>query len=134
MSQSETIENPNEHLVIPQWLNESKFQLVVAKDEPEASRILTFTPVAAVPPGGNFTFVMIRVFLDLEFKGEERHSFSTTNLFIVVNPRWQTKEEILCGQDHSGCGQRWQGGGRIPLLLQGAADVLHLPACFRETL
>ncbi|KAH8330967.1 hypothetical protein KR067_009615 [Drosophila pandora] len=68
MSQSETIENPNEHLVIPQWLNESKFELVVAKDEPEASRILTFTPVAAVPPGGNFTSVMIRVFLDLELK------------------------------------------------------------------
>ncbi|XP_017104268.2 uncharacterized protein [Drosophila bipectinata] len=77
MSQAETIENPNVHLVIPQWLNEAKFESLIAKDEPKAGRILTFTPVAAVPPGGNFTSVMIRVFLDLELKdgSQQRKSY-----------------------------------------------------------
>ncbi|XP_017017427.1 uncharacterized protein [Drosophila kikkawai] len=66
MSLAEKIENPNESLVIPKWLNESKLKPLLAKDEPDYVRILQFTPVAAVPPGGNFTSVMLRVYLDLE--------------------------------------------------------------------
>ncbi|KAH8247556.1 hypothetical protein KR038_006309 [Drosophila bunnanda] len=68
MSYAEKIENPNESLVVPKWLNESKLKPVLAKDEPEYAKILKFTPVAAIPPGGNFTSVMLRVYLDLEMK------------------------------------------------------------------
>ncbi|KAH8390807.1 hypothetical protein KR200_000923 [Drosophila serrata] len=68
MSRAEKIENPNESLVVQKWLNESKLKPLLAKDEPEYARILKFTPVAAVPPGGNFTSVMLRVYLDLEMK------------------------------------------------------------------
>jgi len=70
MSRSEKIENPNESLIIPEWLNRAKFEFLLAKDEPDYSKILQFTPVAAVPPGCNFTSVMLRVYLDLEMKGE----------------------------------------------------------------
>ncbi|BFF89754.1 uncharacterized protein DMAD_08433 [Drosophila madeirensis] len=62
------IENPNEKLVIPKWLNEDKFKTVLAKDVPSYSRILEFTPVAAIPPGSNFTFILVRVHLHLELK------------------------------------------------------------------
>ncbi|SPP84316.1 uncharacterized protein LOC117585913 [Drosophila guanche] len=62
------IENPNENLVIPKWLNEDKFKTVLAKDVPHYSRILEFTPVAAIPPGSNFTSILVRVHLHLELK------------------------------------------------------------------
>ncbi|XP_052846713.1 uncharacterized protein LOC128258830 isoform X2 [Drosophila gunungcola] len=66
MSRSEKIDNPNESLFIPKWLNESKFECLLAKTEPDYTKILQFTTVAAVPPGGNFTSIMIRVYLGLE--------------------------------------------------------------------
>ncbi|XP_017007408.2 uncharacterized protein [Drosophila takahashii] len=68
MSCPEKIENPNESLVTPKWLNKSKFESLLAKDEPNYTKIFKFTSVAAVPPGGNFTSVMFRVYLDLEMK------------------------------------------------------------------
>ncbi|XP_022222766.2 uncharacterized protein LOC111074331 [Drosophila obscura] len=61
-----TIENPNESLVIPKWLNEDKFLALLAKDVPNFGRILQFTPVAAIPPGSNFTSILVRVYLHLE--------------------------------------------------------------------
>ncbi|KAH8267603.1 hypothetical protein KR018_000655 [Drosophila ironensis] len=70
MPPTETIENPNEALVIPKWLKKAKFESLLAKDEPAFDRIIKYTPVAAVPPGGNFASVMIRVYLNLELKGE----------------------------------------------------------------
>ncbi|KAH8384015.1 hypothetical protein KR009_011744 [Drosophila setifemur] len=77
MSQTETIENPNEALVIPKWLNEEKFESLLKKDEPEYGRIIKFTPVAAIPPGGNFASVMLRVYLDLKLKdgSQKRKSY-----------------------------------------------------------
>lgn len=85
MSRSEKIENPNESLIIPEWLNRAKFEFLLAKDEPDYSKILQFTPVAAVPPGCNFTSVMLRVYLDLEMKDgtQKRKSYvvkTTLNL------------------------------------------------------
>ncbi|XP_070073575.1 uncharacterized protein [Drosophila takahashii] len=77
MSCPEKIENPNESLVTPKWLNKCKFESLLAKDEPDYTKIVTFTSVAAVPPGGNFTSVMFRVYLDLEMKdgNQKRKSY-----------------------------------------------------------
>ncbi|SPP84315.1 uncharacterized protein LOC117585911 [Drosophila guanche] len=65
---SEEIVNPNEHLIIPDWINEKYFTGVLAKDEPNHVKILKFTKVAAIPPGENFTSTMIRVYIKLEMK------------------------------------------------------------------
>ncbi|XP_017052354.1 uncharacterized protein LOC108095695 [Drosophila ficusphila] len=72
MSPSEKIENPNESLVIPKWLTKSKFQSLLTKDEPDYNTIIKFTAVAAVPPGGNFASVLVRVYLDLKMNDETR--------------------------------------------------------------
>lgn len=61
--------NPNEDITIPQWLNKEYFKDIVAKDEPESMQIQDFTPIAAIPPGENFTSVMLRIHMDLEMKG-----------------------------------------------------------------
>ncbi|KAH8363173.1 hypothetical protein KR084_006555, partial [Drosophila pseudotakahashii] len=65
---TETIVNPNEHLEIPKWINADYFQIVLKKDEPEYKKILNFKPVAAIPPGENFTSIMLRIHFDLEMK------------------------------------------------------------------
>ncbi|KAH8267610.1 hypothetical protein KR018_005517, partial [Drosophila ironensis] len=65
---SDDIENPNEHLIIPDWINEKYFAKVLAKDEPDHVKVLKCTPVAAIPPGENFTSTMLRVHIKLELK------------------------------------------------------------------
>lgn len=69
---TDEIENPNKDLIIPDWINEKYFLDVLAKDEPDHVKILKFTPVAAIPPGENFTSTMLRIFIKLEMKGECR--------------------------------------------------------------
>ncbi|XP_039491324.1 uncharacterized protein LOC120451580 [Drosophila santomea] len=68
MSDSDEIVNPNEHLIIPDWINEKYFEGVLAKDEPDHVKVLKFTVVAAIPPGENFTSTMLRVYIKLEMK------------------------------------------------------------------
>jgi len=71
-SPTEKIINPNEHLEIPKWINEEYFLQVLQKDEPEYKKILNFKPVAAIPPGENFTSIMLRIHFDLQMKGEKK--------------------------------------------------------------
>ncbi|XP_017079837.1 uncharacterized protein LOC108113673 [Drosophila eugracilis] len=99
MSCPEKIESPNESLVIPKWLNKSKFESVLAKDEPDYSKITNFTAVAAVPPGGNFTSVMLRVYLDLEMKGgtQKRKSY-VVKTTLDSDKGGKAVEEMRCFQ------------------------------------
>lgn len=69
MSENTEIINPNENLQIPEWINAEYFHDIVKKDEPDCVAIKTFTPTAAIPPGENFTSVMLRLHMDLEMKG-----------------------------------------------------------------
>lgn len=66
----EDIFNPNEHLEIPNWITAEYFEKILKKNEPEYEKILSFTPVAAIPPGENFTSTMLRIYIDLRMKGE----------------------------------------------------------------
>ncbi|KAH8358894.1 hypothetical protein KR093_003190 [Drosophila rubida] len=66
-SKSEIV-NPNEHLIIPDWITEKYFKVVLDNDEPDHVKVLKFTPVAAIPPGENFTSIMLRIHIDLEMK------------------------------------------------------------------
>ncbi|XP_059218637.1 uncharacterized protein LOC106095514 [Stomoxys calcitrans] len=68
MPPTKDIINPNEDLYIPQWINAEYFEDILAKDEPEAVAVRRFTPTAAIPPGENFTSVMLRIHMDLEMK------------------------------------------------------------------
>lgn len=63
------IVNPNEDLDIPSWISVDYLKDIVAKDEPELVKIRNFTPTAAIPPGENFTSVMLHLHFDLEMKG-----------------------------------------------------------------
>ncbi|KAH8335376.1 hypothetical protein KR074_000354, partial [Drosophila pseudoananassae] len=65
---TDQIENPNKDLIIPDWINEKYFTDVLAKDEPDHLKILKFTPVAAIPPGENFTSTMLRIYINLKMK------------------------------------------------------------------
>ncbi|KAH8343776.1 hypothetical protein KR059_007803, partial [Drosophila kikkawai] len=65
---TDEIVNPNEHLIIPDWINEKYFEKVLAQDEPDHVKVLKFTPVAAIPPGENFTSTMLRIYIKLEMK------------------------------------------------------------------
>ncbi|KAH8232673.1 hypothetical protein KR032_011416, partial [Drosophila birchii] len=65
---SDEIVNPNENLIIPDWINEKYFEKVLAQDEPDHVKVLKFTPVAAIPPGENFTSTMLRIYIKLEMK------------------------------------------------------------------
>lgn len=68
------IENPNENLQIPSWITKEYFEGIVAKDEPEARCIKHVIPLAAIPPGENFTSIMLRIHMDLEMKdGSIKH-------------------------------------------------------------
>ncbi|XP_016952783.1 uncharacterized protein LOC108026373 [Drosophila biarmipes] len=68
MSDNDKIVNPNEHLIIPDWINEKYFEEVLAKDEPDHAKVLKFNVVAAIPPGENFTSTMLRVYIKLQMK------------------------------------------------------------------
>ncbi|KAM7360748.1 uncharacterized protein ACRADG_007453 [Cochliomyia hominivorax] len=66
--------NPNENIKIPVWINPDFFKDIVSKDEPDMKNVRNFTPVAAIPPGENFTSVMLRIHMDLEMKsGSIKH-------------------------------------------------------------
>ncbi|KAH8384021.1 hypothetical protein KR009_011742, partial [Drosophila setifemur] len=68
------IVNPNEHLEIPKWINSEYFEKILDKDEPDYEKILNFKPVAAIPPGENFTSIMLRIHFDLQMKdGSTKH-------------------------------------------------------------
>nr|XP_041633494.1 uncharacterized protein LOC108071356 isoform X4 [Drosophila kikkawai] len=70
----DNITNPNEHLEIPKWINEEYFAQVLNKDEPQYEKILSFKPVAAIPPGENFTSIMLRIHFDLQMRdGSTKH-------------------------------------------------------------
>ncbi|XP_017079834.2 uncharacterized protein LOC108113669 [Drosophila eugracilis] len=60
--------NPNEHLDIPQWINEDYFRPILEKDVDNFDRIVNFTRIAATAPGENYTSIMVRVVLDILFK------------------------------------------------------------------
>ncbi|KAH8362813.1 hypothetical protein KR084_001278 [Drosophila pseudotakahashii] len=60
--------NPNEHLVIPEWINEDYFRPILEKDVTNFDKIVNFTPIAATAPGENYTSIMVRVVIDLLFK------------------------------------------------------------------
>ncbi|XP_034488270.1 uncharacterized protein LOC117792306 [Drosophila innubila] len=92
MSDSIEIVNPNEHLIIPDWITEKYFKSVLDKDEPNHVKVLKFTPVAAIPPGENFTSVMLRIHIDLEMK--DGSSKSKTYIFKTVLPNDRGGEEI----------------------------------------
>lgn len=59
---------------IPEWITENYFKTVLDKDEPDHVKVLKFTPVAAIPPGENFTSIMLRIYIDLEMNGKTRKS------------------------------------------------------------
>ncbi|KAH8384016.1 hypothetical protein KR009_011743, partial [Drosophila setifemur] len=65
---TDEIVNPNEHLIIPDWIDVKYFESVLATDEPDHVKVLKFTPVAAIPPGENFTSTMLRIYIKLEMK------------------------------------------------------------------
>ncbi|XP_016980494.1 uncharacterized protein LOC108045622 [Drosophila rhopaloa] len=68
MTDTDEIVNPNENLIIPDWINEKYFESVLAKDEPDHAKVLKFTTVAAIKPGENFTSTMLRNYIKLEMK------------------------------------------------------------------
>lgn len=69
MAPNSDIFNPNDSLHIPDWINAEYFQDVLKKDEPDFVTVKKFTPTAAIPPGENFTSIMLRIHMDLEMKG-----------------------------------------------------------------
>ena len=77
-SNAEAASNPNEHLSIPKWINEEYFEDILAKDVPNYQRIVSFKPIAATAPGDNYTSIMVRVFLDVELKGEQKLQHTNT--------------------------------------------------------
>ncbi|XP_023305297.2 uncharacterized protein LOC111687113 [Lucilia cuprina] len=62
--------NPNENIEIPSWIKLDYFEDILAKDEPEAKDVKNFIPIAAVPPGENFTSIMLRIHMDLIMKDD----------------------------------------------------------------
>jgi len=68
-NESRKLENPNEFLVIPKWINEDYFRPIIEKDVKDFRSIKNFTPIAATQPGDNYTSVMVRVIVDIELKG-----------------------------------------------------------------
>ncbi|XP_023178910.2 uncharacterized protein LOC111604903 [Drosophila hydei] len=84
--------NPNEHLSIPEWITEKYFQTVLDKDEPDHVKVLKFTPVAAIPPGENFTSIMLRIYIDLEMK--DASTKTKTYILKTMLPREQGGAEI----------------------------------------
>ncbi|EDW66722.1 uncharacterized protein [Drosophila virilis] len=92
MSESNEIVNPNEHLVIPDWITAKYFKTVLDKDEPNHVKVLKFTPVAAIPPGENFTSIMLRIYIDLEMK--DGSTKTKTYIFKTMLPSERGGAEI----------------------------------------
>ncbi|KAH8284014.1 hypothetical protein KR054_007485 [Drosophila jambulina] len=69
--------NPNEHLAIPEWINEEYFLPILKKDVTDFHKIINFTPIAATAPGENYTSIMVRVLMDILLKdgSEQRISY-----------------------------------------------------------
>lgn len=61
--------NPNEDLVIPEWITANYFEPIIAKDVGDFVSIKSFTPIAATQPGENYSSIMVRVIVDIEVKG-----------------------------------------------------------------
>lgn len=68
-SDSSKYSNPNENLVIPEWINEDYFVPIIAKDVEDFVSIKSFTPIAATQAGENYSSIMVRVIVDIEVKG-----------------------------------------------------------------
>ncbi|EDW15818.1 uncharacterized protein Dmoj_GI22570 [Drosophila mojavensis] len=92
MSQSNGIVNPNKHLSIPEWITENYFKTVLEKDEPDHVKVLKFTPVAAIPPGENFTSIMLRIYIDLEMN--DGSTKTKTYVFKTMLPNEQGGSDI----------------------------------------
>ena len=69
MENNTDIVNPNVNLSIPTWISAEYFKDILSSDVPDAVQVTNFTPIAAIPPGENFTSVMLRVHMDLLMKG-----------------------------------------------------------------
>lgn len=69
MSTSTEIFNPNENITVPKWINAEYFTDILIKDEPDFVSVNNCTVVAAIPPGENYTSVMLRIHLDLLLRG-----------------------------------------------------------------
>ncbi|XP_059217776.1 uncharacterized protein LOC106080390 [Stomoxys calcitrans] len=68
------IKNSDGTLNIPKWINEDYFKGIVAKDEPDSLAIRKLIPTPAIPPGENFTSIMLRIQMDIEMKdGSLKH-------------------------------------------------------------
>lgn len=63
--------NSNENLNIPKWINVEYFKKILNIDGENYLKISKFTAVAAIPPGENFTSVMLRIHLELELEGQK---------------------------------------------------------------
>ncbi|KAH8330964.1 hypothetical protein KR067_009606, partial [Drosophila pandora] len=92
LNMTDEIVNPNKHLIIPDWINEKYFSGVLAKDEPDHVKVLKFTPVAAIPPGENFTSTMLRIHIKLEMK--DGSSKDKTYIFKTMLPEERGGKDI----------------------------------------
>lgn len=66
---SSTVTNPNEHLLIPDWITEDYFVPILEKDVPNFNKICSFKRIAATQAGENYTSIMVRVLMDIQLKG-----------------------------------------------------------------
>ncbi|KAM7360752.1 uncharacterized protein ACRADG_007480 [Cochliomyia hominivorax] len=90
MDSKPEILNPNKNISIPSWVTKEYFQNIVLRDEPKASDIQNFTPIAAVPPGENFASLMLRIHMDLVMKdGSIKHK-----TFILKTMTNSDKDEL----------------------------------------
>lgn len=72
-SNDNEITNPNEHLKIPEWINEDYFTPILEKNVENFKDILKFTPIAATEPGENYTSIMVRVIIEVLLTGKLRY-------------------------------------------------------------
>ncbi|TMW48474.1 hypothetical protein DOY81_006437 [Sarcophaga bullata] len=88
MQSKQDLINPNTDLLIPPWVTKEYFKTIVENDEPEAINIKSFTPIAAIAPGENYTSTMLRIHMDLEMKGN-------AELFFLEDGSLKSKYYIL---------------------------------------
>lgn len=74
-SNDNEITNPNEHLKIPEWINEDYFTPILEKNVENFKDILKFTPIAATEPGENYTSIMVRVIIEVLLTGKLRYFY-----------------------------------------------------------